>query len=384
MPSQCSVPTANSACGEAPPAERSASSRPLVSVILAVCNEAAKIEQCLASLLAQQAPDFDLEFFAVDGRSTDGTVEILDRLAIADSRVKVLTNERRRTPFAFNLGLQEARGEYVCILGAHTEYSHDYISTCWHQLLARGVAGCGGRVVTRPAVNTLQARLVAAALAHPFGSSRKSFRTQPEGFVDTVNYPVLRKAPLLEAGGYDETLLRNQDNDMSQKLLAAGHRLYCTWKTQCFYHPQSTARALLSYAFRNGYWNVISLRKNAASMAARHFFPFIFLLGLLAAGLLAAASPLLTVPYPLYALLPLITLLGTYLAVAALAATQVAVRDRFGGAAWLPLVFLGLHLAYGSGTLCALVAGAGIPRQDDITDSKGRLAHRDAAQHSEY
>src|SRR5215831_4609126 len=47
--------------------------RPLVSVILAVFNEAGYITKCMTSLLEQETPDFDLEILAVDGGSTDST-----------------------------------------------------------------------------------------------------------------------------------------------------------------------------------------------------------------------------------------------------------------------------------------------------------------------
>lgn len=344
------------------PASTDASVRPLVSVILAVCNEAKTVEACVASILGQSHPDFDLEILAVDGGSTDGTRQILETIAASEPPLRVLKNESRRTPFAFNLGLREAAGEYVCIFGAHTDYSPDYISTCLRELRERGATGCGGRVVTQPTTGSLQARLVAATLAHPFGSSHSSFRTQSEGFADTVNYPVLKKAALLEVGGYDETLLRNQDNDMNQRLRAAGNKLYCTWNSRCYYHPPGTVRALLRYAYRNGFWNVISLRKNAACMAARHFVPFVFVTSLLATAALAIGWRLGGTSDSRLAALAFLLILGSHLAVGAYSAVRVALRDRFSGALWLPSVFLGLHLAYGLGTLAAFISGAGDPR----------------------
>ncbi len=329
--------------------------RPMVSVILATYNEAGHIEQCMTSLLKQETPGFDLEILAIDGKSRDGTLELLRRVAARDPRVRVLVNEKRRTPFAFNLGLREARGEYVCIFGAHTIYTKDYIAACLAELKAQGAVGCGGRVVTRPANPSRQARLVAWALSHPFGSSRKSFRTQPEGFVDTVNYPVMRKQALLEAGGYSEKLARNQDNDLNQKLRARGHQLYCTWKTRCTYHPNSTLRDLFRYARGNGFWNVVSLEHNAESMGARHFIPFLFLLGLLATAVLGVAGIFLPAPYRLMASVPFFGLLGLHLGAAKIAACQVAVRERSAEALWLPGIFLGFHVAYGYGSLVGLI-----------------------------
>jgi len=337
--------------------------RALVSVILAVYNEARCIEGCIHSILEQRTSnqeigEFDIEVLAVDGMSNDGTLEILARCAAADPRVRVVANEKRRTPFAFNLGLLHARGEYVCIFGAHSIYRNDYIATCLGELAAHDAAGCGGRVLTAPAGKSLSARLCAWTMSHPFGSSRKSFRTQQEGPVDTVNYPVLRRSLVLAAGGYDEELLRNQDNDLNQKLRAGGYTLWCTWKTQCVYFPKATVPGLLRYAFGNGYWNIISLEKNPAAMGVRHFVPLVFVLCLLASGMLAVSSVLLPAPYSLLMLLPLAVLLAMHLSLGILSALQIAARERSIGALWLPAIFLGFHFAYGYGALISLARRA--------------------------
>lgn len=336
--------------------------RPLVSVVLATYNETNHVQKCMASLLAQETPSFDLEILAIDGGSTDGTRQYLESIAAKHRHVRVIPNPQRRAPFAFNIGIREAKGPYVCIFGSHTLYQKDYISVCLKELLAKNAGGCGGRVLTEPSSDKLEARLVAFAMAHPFGSSSKSFRTQPEGFADAVNYVILRKDALIEAGGYSEVLLRNQDNDLNQKLNANGHRLFCTWKTQCIYHPKGTVRDMFRYGYLNGYWNVISFKENSSSMGLRHFVPFFFLLGLLAslllsvAGLVSPNSPfrILSLAFP--------ALLAMHLIAGTLAGLQVAVRNKFLGALCLPFVFLGFHFAYGLGTLVAFVTGVTAPK----------------------
>lgn len=332
---------------------------PVVSIVLATCNEARGIERCLASLLGQQTHsptvgNFEIEVLAVDGASTDGTRAILDRVAAAEPRVRVLGNPRRRAPFAFNLGLTHARGSYVCIFGAHTVYRQDYVAVCLSEMIAHNAAACGGRVLTAPANRSLSARLAAWAMSHPFGSSRKSFRTQSEGPVDTVNYAVFRRDLALAGGGYDEDLLRNQDNDLNQKLRAGGQILWCTWKTQCTYFPKSTVSGLFRYGYGNGYWNALSLAKNPASMGARHFVPFAFVLALALSATAAAAGAIVASSGSASAWLaaiPLAALLALHLGCGAAAAIRTAWRERSPGALWLPLVFFGFHVAYGFGTL---------------------------------
>ena len=329
--------------------------RPLVSVILAAFNEVSHIQKCMVSLLEQEASYFDLEILAVDGVSTDGTRECLEEMAAADPRVRVLVNEKRKAPFAFNLGLREARGEYVCIFGGHAVYNKDYISVCLSELVSRNAVACAGRVLTQASSSNLEARLIAQAIAHPFGSSQKSFRTQPEGFADALSYIVIRKKPLMDIGGYSEVLFRNQDNDVYQKLRAQGHRLFCTWKTECVYHPKETIRDLFVYAYRNGFWNVISFKENSASMAGRHFIPLLFVASLLAASLIAASRVFLPVSFREFAPLSLAALLLLHLSIGTIAALQIALREKCFEALYLPVIFIGFHFAYGLGSLLALV-----------------------------
>jgi glycosyltransferase involved in cell wall biosynthesis len=59
----------------------------------------------------------DFEVVIVDGQSTDGTRQIIFSLAERDPRVRLLDNPQRTTPAALNLGIAEARGEVIAILG---------------------------------------------------------------------------------------------------------------------------------------------------------------------------------------------------------------------------------------------------------------------------
>ena len=326
--------------------------KPLVSIVLAVRNEKNYIERALTSLQLQDTSNFELEILVIDGKSSDGTVSIVQRIATQDPRIRLIVNERQKTPAAFNLGIREARGEFVGIFGSHAEYDLDYVRTCLQELLERGVTACGGLVEMRPANGSLQAKLIAWALGHPFGTSSKSFRTRGEGYADSVNFPLMIKNAVIEIGGYDELLDRNQDNDLNQRLRARGHKLFLTGKTKCRHFGKATLPALFQYAFRMGSWNVISFRRNKRSMSLRHFVPFLFLMAiLLSTGLLIAYERLSA---SVFLTLPLLVICGTHLLIGALASVQVSYRERNVGALLLPFVFLALHLSYGSGTLCSI------------------------------
>ena len=102
---------------------------PRVSILVPARNEERDIERCIVSLLAQDYPDFDV--MALDDGSTDGTGDILRRIAGANERLRVL--EGRPLPagwigkhWACQQLLEHADGEYVLYVDADT----------WHHLAA--------------------------------------------------------------------------------------------------------------------------------------------------------------------------------------------------------------------------------------------------------
>jgi len=83
--------------------------------IITVCyNASATISETIASVLSQTYRD--LEYIVVDGKSTDGTVEILS--GIRDERVKFVSEKDSGIYNAMNKGLRMASGDYLIFLGA--------------------------------------------------------------------------------------------------------------------------------------------------------------------------------------------------------------------------------------------------------------------------
>ncbi len=108
---------------------------PSVSVALAARDEARGIERAVRSMLAQRYPA--LELVAVDDRSTDGTGTILDRLAAADPRLRVV-HVRELPPgwlgknHALYLGAQATTGDWLLFTDGDVVMEPDAV--------ARGVA----------------------------------------------------------------------------------------------------------------------------------------------------------------------------------------------------------------------------------------------------
>lgn len=85
-----------------------------VSIIMPSLNVASYIEQCISSAINQTLKD--IEIICVDAGSTDGTLDILKHFADKDSRIKIIHSEEKSYGRQINIGIDNARGEYIAIL----------------------------------------------------------------------------------------------------------------------------------------------------------------------------------------------------------------------------------------------------------------------------
>ncbi len=326
-----------------------------LSIICPTYNEERYIAQTIESFISQQHTSFDLEILICDGRSTDRTREIVTNYANTFPNIHLVDNPQRKTPFAFNAGLHAASGEYIAILGAHTKYADNYLQVCYDELIASGSVGCTGRVITRAAYDNYEAKLSEWVMLSSFGVSTSSFRSMREGYVNSVNFPVFKKQALVDLGGYDTKLERNQDNDMNQRLLDAGYKLFCTWKTKCHYRPPANLRQLFKYGYRSGFWNAKSVMVHARSMRLHHFIPFVFTTGVLFASFFGLAECLLLHTNWLWSVLGIVV--SIHMLIGMIYAARSLKYEYDGRKIVLPFLFFAFHFSYGWGTLRGFLKG---------------------------
>lgn len=89
---------------------------PSVSIIIPAWNAEKYIRRCAESVLKQDFADFEL--IIVDDGSTDATPAILDELAAADERVRVIHQENSGVSVSRNRAIEQARGKYIQFLDA--------------------------------------------------------------------------------------------------------------------------------------------------------------------------------------------------------------------------------------------------------------------------
>lgn len=108
----------------------------LISVIVPIYNIKEYLERCIDSILAQTYQN--IEVLMVDDGSTDGTSELVDEIALKDSRIRVFHKENGGSSSARNLAMREAKGQYFSFID-----SDDYIEPDMMEKLYQAIQTSG-------------------------------------------------------------------------------------------------------------------------------------------------------------------------------------------------------------------------------------------------
>ncbi len=282
--------------------------------------------------------------------SSDGTGELLEHFA---TQVQIVDNPRRITSAGLNLALHASRGDIIVRMDAHTKYAPDYVEACLTVRTATGATNVGGPARTQAKGFWQQA--IAQAFHSPFFSGGARFHDESfEGYVDTVPYGCWRREDLERLGGFDETLVRNQDDELNFRIKQAGGSVWQSPKIRSWYTPRSSLAALFRQYFDYGRWKTAVIRKHGRPAELRHVVPG----GALLVGAALTATSFISPD----AVRTLLLLVAVYSAISLSAAFRCwYVSRNWAQLAAVPLVFATVHLAYGSGLLVA-AGGIRTPR----------------------
>jgi len=189
-------------------------------------------------------------------------------------------------------------------------------------------------------------QLIANVLSSPFGVGNSKFRySQKPQYVDTVAFGLYKKDLFSKVGYFDESLARNQDNDMHRRIRDIGGKFYLNPEIKTIYHPRETIKGMMRQGFNNGKWNIITFSRDPKTLSARHLVPLFFVMGILNCLILGAFN------YFFWSLLLAVIIMHMFIGIV-FAAKKTR---RLGKILSMSILFMLLHLSYGVGSLISIL-----------------------------
>lgn len=284
-----------------------------------------------------------------------GAVCALDALRnvdYPDESFEVLVAEGTCPSRQRNLAAREAQGKILYFLDDDSLVSPDFLQRTVRHYEDDSVAVVGGPSLT-PETDPPLRQAFGLALASPFGAGSVCNRYRRRGSCrETGDHELIlcnlsiSTAVFLGAGGFDERLYPNEENELLVRLRRSGWKLIHDPDLAVYRSQRPTFSAFVRQLFGYGRGRAQQILLGGGSGLAS-FVPVFFLLYLL-------CLPFLHLPVYY---LPLLCYLVMVLAEAFRSAVT---SGKTGPAALLPLLIPVLHLSYGAGLLSGLaVYGAG-------------------------
>lgn len=321
-----------------------------VSMSVVALNEEKYLPAILQDILHQSYPHNDMEILLIDSSSQDKTKEIMlefvEKYQNEFWQIKVLDNPYKRLANGWNIALKNYEGDAIIRVDAHAHIPKDFVANNIVRL-ENGEYVCGGRRPSIAEEDTVSARLLLAAESAVFGSGISSFRySEKNGYVRSIFHGAYRREVFEKVGMFDERLGRTEDNDIHQRIRAAGYKIFIDKDIISYQYVRPTFKKMLKQKFLNGYWIGRTMYINSECISMYYFVPLIFVLLLLLAILSLVNGVILW----------LSLLFGIYVGLMLLNALMVIKKEKwdFRFLAIMIVCFF-MHVCYGIGTLKGLL-----------------------------
>lgn len=320
---------------------------PFVSIIMPVRNEADFISRSLTSILNQDYPRELMEVFVLDGMSIDNTRKIVVALKEKYKCLKLIDNPQKVVPPALNMALDYARGEVIIWVSGHSEVAPDFIKQGIRALAEHPEAWSVGGPITHEGSSVI-GRGTALALSKKIVIGNALHRIPSfEGYAEGAPLPFIRRWVFDKIGRFDESLVRNADDEFYLRIRLAGGKIFLSRSIKYKYFVRDKINQLFRQYFQYGFWRILAVRKHRFIASFRHTIPPIFFISIIimffAGAFFKNSIVAFFLPF-LYLLLLLILCLENL----PKAGLRVGIC--------MPLVIITMHTGYAFGFICGIWA----------------------------
>lgn len=224
----------------------------LLSIIIPVHNAAQTIKRCLQAVQLQRLPPgASCELIVVDDGSTDETAVIIETFSVTTIHHK----RKRGAAAARNSGIAAAQGEIILFTDADCLPQENWVQEMIRPFADRAVIGCKGIYASQQ--TSLAARFVQIEYEDKYDLLRKQAAID---FIDT--YSAAYRADILKTcGGFDEQIYYVEDQELSFRLAAEGHKMVFQPTAVVTHQHSDTLRRYLRKKVMIGYWKAQIMRR---------------------------------------------------------------------------------------------------------------------------
>ena len=201
---------------------------PLVSIVIPTLNSAKTIRKTLESIKLLNYSN--VELIVVDGKSDDGTLDIVKEYKnVYNLRIEI--EERRGRGVAYNRGVLESKGKYVAFLDSDaTIATPGWISDAVKVMETDDKVAVVFTKVYSPPDSTIMQKAIDTFLC--------------KGFT-TANGAVYRRDAVLKVGGFNEKMNYLQEDELLHRLKKAGYTFYVNYSDYIYHYHRNSLRSYI-------------------------------------------------------------------------------------------------------------------------------------------
>ncbi len=323
-----------------------------VSLCVIAYNEEERLSGLLEDIANQTYPRSLTELVFIDNGSTDTTPALMasfERFNRDYMRICIRSQGKSNQAHGWNTALCNAMGDIIIRIDAHARIPEDYIEQCVYEIENGEYIVGGGRPCISYRHDEWSDTLLAAEECL-FGSSIMGYRRRQneKKYLSSLFHAAYRREVFEKVGGFNEYLGRTEDNELHYRMRKKGYRFACCPNITSNQYIRGSFKAMLRQKWSNGLWIGLTCFVSPCCLSVLHFAPLGWVLALLITVIMAIKGS--------------VRLLGLLLIAYILfdAAITLSAFAFNGFNKYKPLLFLmfpALHLSYGLGTLCGILAG---------------------------
>jgi len=193
---------------------------PLISVVIPAYNAEQFLDETLESVLSQTYENW--ECIIVNDGSTDNTESVAKKWCEKDARFRYFYKENSGASDTRNLGIKEARGEFIAFLDADDLYMPNFLEVCLETLIKKDVDLVAPRMLSFTSVpNTIIKNKYRKDTLYSGKEGVKFFLHR-----NRITIALLCKKSVLEDLGYFTWHKKAEDFHCWLKMLFAGYKIY--------------------------------------------------------------------------------------------------------------------------------------------------------------